>query len=69
MAKVPFTRRVSDFFTQGHWDVGIFVDAWTIAIGLPTIYIDGAPGWHFDSVGIAWDIGPWKLYAYWIDNN
>ena len=68
MAKVPFRRRVSDFFTQGHWDVGFTKTPWTVTVGFGLV-IDSAPGYHFDEVGFYIDLGLWTLHVFWVDNN
>ncbi len=68
MVKVPFTRRVSDFFTQGHWDVFVFHRPWTIQLGVQ-VFIDSAPGFHFDAVGFNIDFWTWTLGISWVDNN
>ena len=68
MAKVPFRRRVSDFFTQGHWVVDFYKVDWTIALG-GNIFIDSAPGFHFDSVGFNLKFWHWRFYVAWVDNN
>ena len=68
MAKVPFRRRVSDFFTQGHWEVNFYSPPWYYSFGF-NIFIDSAPGYHFDMVGFVIDFWKWTLFVAWVDNN
>ncbi len=68
MSKVPFKRRVSDFFTQGHWRVKFWNTSWTISFG-GWFWIDGASGFHFDSIGFEVRFWTWTFQVAWVDNN
>ena len=68
MSKVPFRRRVSDFFTQGYWEIDFQYTPWYVGLGAE-VFIDGAPGWHFDLIGFDIRFLTWRLYVSWVDNN
>ena len=68
MSKVPFRRRISDFFTQGHWETWLHHTGWEISFG-GMFYIDSAPGYHFDKVGFILSFWTWNVGVFWVDNN
>ena len=66
--KVSFCRRISDFFTQGHWEVIVTKHDWEVTLG-GFIHVGGAPGFHFDRVGFVVHFWTRALGVYWVDNN